>query len=241
MTENKENIVILLSGGRGNRFDNALPKQFAEVYGKSILEYCIANFNKHIEVSKIIIVSNPDYIDLTRQIGSITKYSKIIDVIEGGKTRGESSFSGIRHLKTKLHMNNVNVLIHDAVRPNTSPEIIDAVVESLKYSRAASVVMSATDTIYVTDNNSKLISIPKRDCLYQAQTPQGFDLDLIFSAYENFERVSRFSYSDDCSILKSIYPTEEISLVMGDNSNLKITFSEDLETFRQLLQKKASN
>lgn len=234
----KENIALILSGGKGNRFENNLPKQFAEVFGKSILEYCIANYNKHNEIDKILIVSNPEFIDRTKQIAGVNKFEKVCGVIEGGKTRGESSYLGIKYLKTKLNTENANILIQDAVRPFTSDSIISNVIFELELCRAVSVVIPATDTIYVTDGKGVLTSIPKRECLFQAQTPQAFDLDLIYNAYENSERVSRFSYSDDCSILKNIYPTEEIRLIQGNTNNIKITYSEDLETFRQLLQRK---
>ncbi len=234
----KENIVLILSGGSGKRFENNRPKQFAEVYGKTILDYCISNYNKHKDISKILIVSNPDYIDLTRQIATPNKFEKMIEVIEGGSKRGESAYKGLKHLKTHLEQKKVNVLIHDAVRPNTNTELIDNVISELKKSKAVSVVIPATDTIYITDKNNKLASIPDRSKLFMAQTPQAFDFDTIFNAYEDSPKVERFNFTDDCSMLKNIHPDISISLIPGSPENLKITFTEDLETFRQLLQKK---
>ncbi len=236
--EKKQNIALILSGGKGSRFEDSLPKQFAEVFGKTVLEYCIANYNKNENIDKILIVSNPTLIDRTRQVAGTSKFEKVCGIVEGGKTRGESSYIGIKHLKTELNLENANVLIQDAVRPFTNDTIINNVVSELENCKAVSVVIPATDTIYVTDTKGLLVSIPKRDCLFQAQTPQAFDLDLIYMAYKNAERVDRFSYSDDCSIVKNIYPSEEIRLVIGDINNLKITYSEDLETFRQLIQKR---
>lgn len=234
----KENIVIILSGGTGNRFDNVLPKQFAEAYGKSILDYCIANFNKHQKVDKILLVSNPNYIDRAKQIANNSKYKKVLAVIEGGKTRGESSYLGLKYLKKNEKLSDANVLIHDAVRPNTNKNIINDVIDKLKDSKAVSVVVPATDTIYIADEEKNLVSIPPREMIFQAQTPQGFDFNTIYDAYESLQRVSRFKFYDDCSIIKNAFPQLKINLVIGDVSNLKITFSEDIETFRQLLKKK---
>lgn len=234
----KLNVALILSGGSGSRFENSLPKQFAEVYGKTILEYCLTNYNKHIKIHKILIVSNPNFIDRTKQIANVNKFNKIIEVIEGGKTRGESSYLGLRYLTKLYESQPINVLIHDAVRPNTNNDIIDSVTNQLESSKAVSVVIPATDTVYIADENNKLVAIPPRETLFQAQTPQAFDLNLIFNAYESSQKVKRFKYSDDCSILKNVFPEENISLVEGNSSNLKITFNEDLETFRQLLKVK---
>ncbi len=239
MAENK-NVAIILSGGSGNRFKHNIPKQFAEVSGKTILGYCIKNFNAHKNIDKILIVSNPDYIDLTHKIVESDRFIKVIDIINGGKTRGESSYSGLKYLKAKYNSTDVNVLIQDAVRPNTNENIINNVIEKLKESRAVSVVVPATDTIYITDKNYRLVSIPDRDSLFLAQTPQAFNLELILSAYEKTDKSKRFSFTDDCSVLKQIYPNEKINLVTGDVTNLKITFNKDLETFRQLLQDKTN-
>lgn len=234
----KENVALILSGGSGKRFENNLPKQFAEVYGKSILEYCISNFNKHKKIHKILIVSNTEHIDLTKQIANPAKFEKIIGVVEGGTKRGESAFKGLKYLKTQLELKNINVLIHDAVRPNINEGLIDSIINELKNFKAVSVVMPATDTIYITDKKNRLSAIPDRSRLFMAQTPQAFDLDTIYNAYEDSPKVERFNYTDDCSMLKNIFPDMEISLIPGNQENLKITFSEDLETFRQLLQKK---
>ncbi len=234
---NKKNIALILSGGSGKRFEKNLPKQFAEVYGKSILDYCISNFNKHKKIHKILIVSNSKYIDLTRQIANPSKFEKVIGVVEGGTKRGESAFKGLKYLKTQIELKNVNVLIHDAVRPNINEGLIDSIVNELKSVKAVSIVIPATDTIYITGKENRLSSIPDRNRLFMAQTPQAFDLDTIYNAYEDYPKVERFNYTDDCSMLNNIYPDLEISLIPGNHENLKITFSEDLETFRQLLQK----
>ncbi len=237
----KESIVyaLILSGGTGNRFGNNLPKQFADVYGKTILDYCITNFDKHEAIDKIIIVSNPEHIQRTMQIAKSTKFKKVISVIEGGNSRGESSFIGLKQIANlEKDCNNIKVLIQDAVRPNTKSKIIDNVIDELQNSKAVSVALSTTDTIYITDGYNQLISIPDRKKLYKAQTPQGFDFDLIYSAYQKLEKVNRFKQTDDCSIINRVYPEQPIYIVEGDINNIKITFTEDLDYFRQILKSK---
>jgi ribitol-5-phosphate 2-dehydrogenase (NADP+) / D-ribitol-5-phosphate cytidylyltransferase len=234
----KENIVVILSGGAGTRFNNSKPKQFAEVYGKAVLDYCISNFNKHQLIHKILIVSNPEYIDYSKHVARVGKFNKLVDVIFGGKTRGESSYNGLKYINEKFPNQDFNVLIQDGVRPNTSLEIIDNILFKLKDNDAVSVVIPATDTIYVTNNSNELVDIPDRKYLFRAQTPQAFNFKLIFDAYSNLNEDFRYSFTDDCSLLRHVFPNQEIKLVEGDVSNLKITFNEDLESFRQLLKQK---
>jgi 2-C-methyl-D-erythritol 4-phosphate cytidylyltransferase len=110
-----------------------MPKQFADVYGKTILDYCLTNFNSHNRINKIIVVSNPEHIQRTKQIAMGGKFAKIVSVIEGGATRGESSFLGVKEiLKHESKVDKVKVLIQDAVRPNTTADIITEVIQNLE-------------------------------------------------------------------------------------------------------------
>ncbi|HOZ31206.1 MAG TPA: IspD/TarI family cytidylyltransferase [Bacteroidales bacterium] len=231
--------VLILSGGSGNRFGNVIPKQFADVYGKTILDYCVSNFNNHKSINKIIVVSNPEHIQRTKQIVSGGKFPKVISVIEGGATRGESSYLGLLEIaRIEKETQNIKVLIQDAVRPYTNKKIIDDVIEKLGQSNAVTVAVATTDTIYIAGNNGKLEHIPDRSKLLKAQTPQGFSFDLILKAYQKHEKVNRFRQTDDVSIVNKIFPEEDIFIAQGDINNVKITFSEDLEYLRQILKTK---
>jgi 2-C-methyl-D-erythritol 4-phosphate cytidylyltransferase len=174
------------------------------------------------------------------QIANNSKFKKITAIIEGGATRGESSFIGLKEIfRNEGNQKNVKVLIQDAVRPNTKANIINKVIEALNDSKAVSVAIQATDTIYVTNENNCLSSIPDRKKLFKAQTPQGFDFNVIYSAYKQLEKVNRFKLTDDCSIVHKVYPEEKIEIIEGNIANIKITFLEDLEQFRQILKSKS--
>ncbi|MDD2634118.1 MAG: IspD/TarI family cytidylyltransferase [Bacteroidales bacterium] len=232
--------ALILSGGAGNRFGDYVPKQFADVYGKTILDYCITNFNRHPDIDKIVVVSNPEHIQRTMQIANNSKFKKITAIVEGGATRGESSFIGLKEIfQTEKTEKNIKVLIQDAVRPNTKIDVIDKVIKALNHNNAVSVAIPSTDTIYIANENNCLESIPDRTKLYNAQTPQGFVFDVIYGAYQQLQKVNRFKLTDDCSIIHKVYPDEKIEIIEGDNSNIKITFSEDLEQFRQILKMKS--
>lgn len=231
--------AIILSGGSGNRFGNSMPKQFADVYGKTILDYCVSNFNNHQLISKIVVVSNPEHIQRTKQIVRGGKFPKVVSVVEGGATRGESSYLGLCEIeRIEKDTENIKVLIQDAVRPYTNKKIIDDVIGHLEKNNAVTVAVPTTDTIYIAGNEGKLELIPDRSKLLKAQTPQGFDFNIIFKAYKKHEKVNRFRQTDDVSIVNNVFPDEDIYIVQGDINNVKITFSEDMEYFRQILKSK---
>lgn len=231
--------ALLLSGGSGARFGSDTPKQFSDVYGKTILDYCLNNFNSHPQINKIVVVSNPEHILRTKRIADNGKFPKVCSVIEGGSSRGESSYIGLKEIaKIANGKTGIKVLIQDAVRPNTSTQIISEVIAELVKFNAVTVAIPATDTIYISDKEGTLQNIPDRSTIYKAQTPQGFDLATIMEAYEKMVKVQRFKQTDDCSIVNIVFPDEAIKIVTGDNNNIKITFSEDLEYFRQVLKNK---
>lgn len=231
--------ALILSGGSGARFGNDMPKQFADVYGKTILDYCLTNFNSHNQISKIVVVSNPEHLQRTKQIAMGGKFAKVVSVIEGGATRGESSFLGLKEIcRLADKPEKVKVLIQDAVRPNTTANIITEVIHNLDSHNAVTVAIPTTDTIYISNSTDTLESIPDRSRIFKAQTPQGFSLESIAKAYESLEKVHRFKQTDDSSIFNMVFPEQTIKIVNGDNNNIKITFSEDLEFFRQILKNK---
>lgn len=231
--------ALVLSGGSGNRFGMEMPKQFADVYGKTILDYCLSNFNNHPQIDKIIVVSNPEHIQRTRQIALNEKYKKVVSVVEGGASRGESSYIGLREIKQiEKDSTNIKVLIQDAVRPNTSKGIISAVIDGLYNFDAVTVAIPTTDTIYISGENGFLQTIPDRKTLFKAQTPQGFSFEKILTAYEKLEKVLKFKQTDDSSVYSIAFSDEKIAIINGDVNNIKITFSEDLEYLRQILKVK---
>ena len=90
--------AIILAGGSGIRFGSKIPKQFIEVNGKCILEYTVEKFNNNKNIDNIILVVNPAYRNELQRNGLLHKYEKIIAVVDGGKTRRESSYLGLQFI-----------------------------------------------------------------------------------------------------------------------------------------------
>ena len=231
---NKKNYAIILASGTGERAGLNIPKQFALVNGKTILEYSIEAFENHELIDAIILISNPMFLDMTNEIISKNNYKKIIKVMSGGKTRQESSYIGI----SLVNEDNANVLIHDAVRPFIDASIITECINSLKKFNAVNVAIESSDTIVEIDENNIIRNIPKRKFLRRCQTPQCFDLQLIKKAHQMAIENKADDITDDCGLVVR-YNLADIYIVKGSNENIKITYPIDLN-IAELIQKKES-
>ena len=216
-----EIYALILASGSGTRAGLDIPKQFYKINGKTILEYSISAFNKHPLIDKIIVVSNPEFIDLTKSAAK--GFNKVINVVPGGKTRQEGAYKGL------LQINNTNtkVLIHDAVRPFVSEKIITDCVNALKTHKAVNVAVKSTDTIMQIDSNNIITNVLDRSTLIRCQTPQCFDYSIIKNAHELAIK-NKFTATDDIGLIIN-YKLADVYVVSGSEKNIKITYPIDLE------------
>lgn len=231
---NKKNYAIILASGTGERVGLNIPKQFALINEKTILEYSIEAFENHKSIDGIILISNPNFIDTTNEIIKKNNYKKIIKVMSGGKTRQESSYIGISQITDESS----NVLIHDAVRPFINAEIISNCIDALKKYKAVNVAIESSDTIFEIDENNIIKNIPKRKFLRRCQTPQCFDLQLIKKAHQVALENNADDITDDCGLVVR-YNLADIYVVNGSTDNIKITYPLDLK-IAEIIQKKES-
>lgn len=196
------------------------------------MEYSIEAFETHPLIDRIIIVIKEEYIPHVNSIIARNHYKKISDVISGGKERYESSISALK----KIHDNDEVLLFHDCARPMLSHRIISDCISGMQNYDAVSVAVTTSDTIYVTDSDGKISSIPPRSSLLNAQTPQCFKAGVIRSAYAKALQDPAFHPTDDCSVVFRYLPELPIHIVQGERSNIKITYKEDLLTMTRIIE-----
>jgi len=231
-----KNIAVLLAGGKGNRFGGNLPKQLIKVAGKTIIEHTIEVFQKSSDIDEIAIVSNPDYVTNIEEIVNKNSYQKVKKILQGGKERSDSSLAAIRAYE--LEDEEVNLIFHDAVRPFIELPIIKKVVDSLNEYNAIDVAIPATDTIVEVDEKNVISKVPNRDSLRRGQTPQAFKLSTIRDAYDLALKDPNFKATDDCGIVLKYLPSEEIYVVEGSETNIKVTYELDMFIADKLFQLK---
>ncbi|MCB4763029.1 MAG: bifunctional cytidylyltransferase/SDR family oxidoreductase [Sulfurovum sp.] len=228
-----KNIAVILAGGIGSRLGYSKPKQFIKVAGKMIIEHTVEIFQKYNEIDEIAIVCHKDYIDTVESIVISNHFNKVKKILNGGSERHESSLAAI-----DAYDEECNLIFHDAVRPLVSNMIIGDTVKALSQYNAIDVVVPATDTIIQTDGEL-ITDIPNRDVLRRGQTPQGFKRSIIKKAYDIALKDDHFKATDDCGIVKTYLPNEPIFLVRGEESNMKLTYEEDLFLLDKFFQLKS--
>ena len=227
------NVAVLLAGGSGRRMGGPEPKQFIMVSGRSILEHSIRAFHSHEQVDEIVIVAHADYIDRIREIAA--PYPKVKHIVPGGKERYDSSLAAIgiyRSVRSDL-----NLLIHDAVRPLVSQRIISDCIAALATYKAVDVAIPCTDTIVEVNAEGHICHITPRAMLRNVQTPQCFRIETIAEAYEKGLADPDFITTDDCGVVHRYLPEEPIYVVEGETTNIKVTYPEDLILAEKILVK----
>lgn len=230
----RRNIAVILAGGVGARLGASTPKQFFKVAGKMVIEHTIDVFDGHNGIDEIAIVVHPSYVDTMEDIVLRNQWKKVKKILKGGDERYHSSLSAISAYDNEL---DVNLIFHDAVRPLVSHRIIDDVIEALQRYEAVDVAVAATDTIIeVDEKGEKITQIPDRRMLRRGQTPQAFRITTIKKAYELALSDPSFKSTDDCGTVVKYLPEVPVFVVEGEESNMKLTYKEDVFLLDKLFQ-----
>lgn len=233
----KTNIYgVVLAGGIGSRMGNVeKPKQFMEIGGKPIIVHTIEKFVVNSEFERIIVLSPRQWINYTQDV--IRKYIPMkdrIDVIEGGETRNETIMNAIRHIESTYGMDEDTVIVtHDSVRPFVTCRILEDNIRMAQKTGACDTVIPATDTIVASGDHKQITNIPDRSQMYQGQTPQSFKAKKLRDVYMALTEEEKAILTDACKIL--VLKGEQVSLVTGEVSNIKITYPHDLRVAESLL------
>lgn len=225
-----KHIAIVLAGGSGRRMGNALPKQFLKVNERMIIEHTIDAFERSVRIDEIAVVTHPDYVEEMKGIIAANAWKKVGRVLLGGKERTDSTLSALRAYTE----GDDRLLIHDGVRPLVSQEIIENVCDALMTCDAVNVVIPAVDTI-IEVKDGAMVAAPKRENLRQVQTPQGFKRAVLAQAFDRALEDPTFVATDDCGVVFKYAPDTTIKIVDGDTTNIKITYKEDLEFAKKIL------
>lgn len=217
--------IIILAGGIGSRFGAKIPKQFVTINGKKIIDITI---DKFLELKdrydiEVIVVCHPSRFEA---------YSERPDIkcVEGADTRFNSFMKGYKAISNTT----TRVLVHDAVRPLVSTNIISDVINELRYVDATTPYIKPTSSTIINQCNE--ITNINRDHINMTQTPEGFTVSSFNYLYnpndsKNSDRTSIYSmYVDNQQIVN-------ISLVNGSQDNIKITTRDDLELATYLTNK----
>ncbi len=232
-------VAILLAGGSGQRFGADRPKQFVRIGERTVLEHSLAAFEQSPHINAILIVSHPQHLDEVRELLPSSQHPKLLAVVAGGAERQDSTLNALRALAqiTDSPLEQIRILVHDAVRPAVSQSIIERVCTALHTHQAANLVVPVTDTLLEVNDNGTTAAMPSRARYRRVQTPQGFHAATLQHAYDVALTDPNFQATDDCGVVFRYLPEVEIALVEGEQRNIKLTYPEDLHVLHHILVK----
>jgi 2-C-methyl-D-erythritol 4-phosphate cytidylyltransferase len=225
--------AIVLAAGGGSRFAADRPKQFVRLAGQEILARSLRTILA-AGVDQLIVVSHPAWLDETRALVAALATTVPTTVVAGGATRNQSTQAG---LSAVGGADEGIVLVHDAVRPLVSLQVIRRSIAPIEagLAEATDTVIPTADTLVVVDGDA-VVEIPDRSRFRRGQTPQVFRKSVLVQAYAAAAAAGELSATDDCSLVLRFVPGARVMAVAGDEANVKITTRLDLVLADRLLQ-----
>ncbi|MCI7292129.1 MAG: 2-C-methyl-D-erythritol 4-phosphate cytidylyltransferase [Methanobrevibacter woesei] len=230
-------FAAILAGGVGSRMGNSdVPKQFLNLGDRPILIHTIEKFIINSKFDKILVLTPNNFINSTIDlIKNIEGETDKIVVLEGGETRNDTIRNAISYIKSNFPIDDDSIIVtHDSVRPFVSHRIIEDNIKMASEYGACDTVIPATDTIVESVDGDTISSIPLRDHYYQGQTPQSFKINKLDSLYNNLSKEEIDSLTDAAKIFT--LNNEDVFLVEGDVTNIKITYPYDLKLANTILK-----
>ena len=207
-------VALIVAGGKGERMNADIPKQFLLLNGTPILMHTLKQFS-HFE--EIVLVLPPSQFKYWQELCNTYNFRQKHTLVAGGITRFHSVKNGLDKIA-----DNTIVAIHDGVRPLISTTLIDSLVAETKSGIGVIPIVPVKDSIRKVEGKNSVHA--DRNNLFKVQTPQCFLSADIQKAYtQDFSEI----FTDDASVFEA--DGGKINTLLGEENNLKITTEEDLK------------
>lgn len=230
------NIALIIAGGVGARMQQDIPKQFINVFDKPVIVYTLEAFQRHPQIDAIEVVCLEDWQGALKAYAKQFGIAKLENVVNGGKNGQDSIRNGVYDIATRHNSPDDIVLVHDAIRPMISEDVItDNIRVCREYGNAITVVPCTAAMLKTYDSLSTTEQVP-RDNLKITQTPQAFFVQDIVAAHK--EALEKGITNSVASCTMYIELGKKLYMSQGSEKNLKLTTTEDIEIFKSLLHSK---
>lgn len=223
--------LLIPAAGMGKRMGSQQNKLRLTLLGKPILAWTLLAAEAADSIHWIGIIGQPEDWPMWEQLIQDLGVSKPIQLIQGGTTRQESVYNGLQALPPDAKY----VLIHDGARCLGTPDLLSRCAQALKQYSGFVAAVPVKDTIKVVDTQQQICSTPDRAQLWAAQTPQGFDVEKLKTCHEEGRRQG-WEVTDDAALFEKF--NLPVHIVMGEETNLKITTPADLAIAELILHQR---
>ena len=217
--------ALITAAGFSSRYEKN--KMLESIKGKPLIVRTLERFLACEEIDEIIVTAREEDIESFAQL---TKEVDIVSVVLGGEQRVESMLNAINASSGDI------LITHDGARPLVKPKLIKKLISCVKETGAAMTAINPTATVKISNNQTMKISgtLPRIQT-WIAQTPQGYTRELIKQAMEKAVIEKYFVPTDDSEIVANI-TSQDIMIVPGDYSNIKVTHQSDIEIANALFE-----
>jgi 2-C-methyl-D-erythritol 4-phosphate cytidylyltransferase len=226
--------LLIPAAGMGRRMGSDRNKLLLRLQDKPLLAWTLLAAEASGTISWIgIMGQSSDFPDFKEIIAEL-KLTKPILLVIGGNTRQESVYNGLQALPSEAE----RVLIHDGARCLATPELLDRCSEALQTCQGLIAAIPVKDTIKVVDETKTIRATPDRRNLWAAQTPQGFEVELLKYCHERGRKLG-WEVTDDAALFEKCQLP--VKIVEGEETNLKVTTPVDLAIAEFILRQRLNS
>ena len=220
-------FAFVLAAGQGTRIGDPVPKQYIPLAGKPMMFHSIEAIAAVSRIDRLLVVLSP----LDRHWGA-HDWSALPDKVEaafvGGSHRGESVLNALKHIEDHAARDDW-ILVHDAARPCIATELVEQFLDEIGDDPVGGLLaMPLADTLKRAEDTLRVEETVPRAGLWRAQTPQLFRYGLLRKGIER-----KPTATDEAEAVESVGQAPR--LAQGENSNIKVTFAEDLAIAEMIL------
>src|ERR1043166_4234958 len=221
--------AIIVAAGKGTRMGAEVDKLFMLMNGSPVVAHTWRTFDEARCLDELVIVVREGSQGTFMELANNCKFAKPFRLVTGGSERQDSVWNGLQALSAAAEI----VVIQDAARPCTGPELIEATVAAARETGAAVAAQPVTDTIKESQDGQLIARTLDRSRLWVVQTPQTFRTEIIRRALAEV-RKRNLQFTDDTASCELI--GQPVRLVVGAEPNPKITRPEDVAFIELLLR-----
>lgn len=226
--------LLIPAAGMGSRMGSDRNKLLLALLGKPLLAWTLLAAEASRQIRWIGLMGQDcDFADFQAIVADLG-LSKPVELIQGGDTRQESVYNGLQALPARAE----RVLIHDGARCLATPELLDRCAEVLLSCPGLIAAIPVKDTIKIVDETGLIQETPQRSQLWAAQTPQGFEVQLLKQCHEQGRQLG-WSVTDDAALFEMCQLP--VRIVRGEETNLKVTTPVDLALAEFILRQRLEN
>ena len=219
--------VILAAAGKSSRFKDPFSKKvYTLCSGKPVWQHSAQLFTDHPRVGQVILAIAQEDRELVREKFAPTITMFGIDVVTGGAERSDTIQNALQRVRPDMKY----VAVHDAARPCLTTIAFNAVLAAAENHQAAVLASPIRGTVKRCNAQNQIEETVSREGLWQAQTPQVFETELLKSAYAQILG----SPTDDSQVVEAF--GKRVVCVEGSERNIKITTKEDLKIAEAFLK-----